>query len=200
MTLDQSPPSPNDPAARRPFLIRLAAIVCGAIVALFPFAAGYGVLMNPLRRREGSSGGGEGDGAKFYRIGPLDLLPDDGVPRPFPVISEVVDDAWTRSVNQRVGLVFISRTTTADGAPQLTAFSATCPHLGCAVEFNEGKKEFECPCHASAFAKDGAKLFGPSLRGLDLLPAKPETTDGQTDIYVAYEKFQTGIAERKPAG
>jgi nitrite reductase/ring-hydroxylating ferredoxin subunit len=198
MTLDQSPPSPNDPAARRPFLIRLAAMVSGAIVALFPFAAGYGVLMNPLRRREGA--GSDGGDTRFYRIGPLDLLPPDGVPKPFPVVAEVVDDAWTRSFGQRVGLVFISHTTAADGTPTLTAFSATCPHLGCAVEFNTGENRFECPCHASAFTRDGAKEFGPSLRGLDPLPTKTETTDGRTDIYVAYEKFQTGIAERKPVG
>ena len=51
----------------------------------------------------------------------------------------------------------------ADGKPQVTAFTATCPHLGCAVEFNAADDQFECPCHESGFAKDGEKLFGPSL-------------------------------------
>ena len=204
MTLNEPSPSPNDPAARRPFLVSLAAIASGAAVTLFPFFAGAGVLFDPLRRRGQSAPEGENGGstnqavpsAKYIRICPLDTLPADGVPRPFPVVTDVVD-AWTHIPNQRVGLIFLSRTDSTDG-PQITAFTATCPHLGCAVEFNTGDSQFECPCHASAFTKEGEKLFGPSLRGLDPLSAKVETNGEQKEILVAFEKFRTGIAEREP--
>lgn len=203
MTLNEPPPSPNDPAARRPFLVSLAAIASGAAVTLFPLFVGAGVLFDPLRRRgqavpEGESGGEKNaaPAAKYVRICTLDSLPADGVPRPFPVHADVVD-AWTRIPNQRVGLIFLSRTDEADG-PKIAAVTATCPHLGCAVEFNTGENQFECPCHASAFAKDGEKLFGPSLRGLDTLSAKIETKGEQKEIWVAFEKFRTGIAEREP--
>ncbi len=204
MTLNEPPPSPNDPAARRPFLVSLAAIASGLTVTLFPLFVGAGVLFDPLRRREaaapegenGNQENGASPAAKYLRICPLESLPPDGVPRPFPVITDVVD-AWTRIPNQRVGLIFLSRTDEADG-PKITAFSATCPHLGCAVEFNTGESQFECPCHASAFTREGEKLFGPSLRGLDRLSAKVETKDEQQEIWVAFEKFRTGIAAMEP--
>ncbi|MWB97368.1 Rieske (2Fe-2S) protein [Agromyces seonyuensis] len=48
---------------------------------------------------------------------------------------------------------------------EFVAFSATCPHQGCAVAPSSG--EFECPCHGSRFAlADGAVLQGPATEGL----------------------------------
>ncbi len=180
---------------RRSFLVRFAAVVCGGIVALFPFAAGWGVIIDPWRRGRRAAGGDE-NGAKFVPICPLAALPADGVPRAFPVISDVVD-AWTRAAHQRVGMIFVSRTD-AGGKSDVVAFNAECPHLGCFVDYNRADQHFECPCHKSAFAKDGEKLFGPSRRGLDSLAVKLETTGDATEILVAFKNFQTGIAERKP--
>ena len=96
------------------------------------------------------------------------------------------------------GMVFLEHTTT-DGKPNILALSARCPHLGCFVDFNSGKSEFECPCHKSAFAKDGNYIFGPSLRGLDPLKVDLRKEGDATEVYVAFQKFQPGIAERKPA-
>jgi nitrite reductase/ring-hydroxylating ferredoxin subunit len=171
--------------------MRSAAIAIGGLVALFPFVAGWGVLFNPLRRQ---AAGGE----KFVRIGPLDLVPADGIPRQFSVSAEMTD-AWARSPAQRIGSVFLSRTQTADG-PKIIGLSSVCPHLGCAVDYDIAAGEFECPCHASAFAKDGAKLFGPSLRGLDPLPVKLVKVGSQQEIWVEPERFRPGIAERVPTG
>ena len=126
----------DDGAARRSFLVRFAAVVCGGIVALFPFAAGWGVIIDPWRRSRRADADGDSSDAKFVRICSLDAVPADG--------------------------------------------------------------HFECPCHKSAFAKDGTQLYGPSRRGLDSLKVKLETKGDQTEILVAFQKFQGGIPERKP--
>ena len=193
-------PIPTTTTKRRHFLARLGTIVIGAVAAVFPFAAGWGVLFHPLRRRAAVNpvGSERDDAAKFVRICPLDALPSDGVPRPFVVIDRAVD-AWTRTPAQRIGMVFLARTDSS-GKPHVTALSATCPHLGCAVDYNMADGEFQCPCHESAFAKDGEKLFGPSLRGLDPLKVKLAKTGGQTDVLVRYQNFRTGLAESEPIG
>ena len=196
-----SPLARPDDDRRRSFLVRLAAMTAGAIVAIFPFAAGLGVLVDPLWRRKAVVGdphvdrGGD-DG--FVRVAPLDALPIDGSPRQFPLTADV-DDAWTRAPGQRIGSVFLSRTESA-GGPAVTALSSTCPHLGCAVDYAVSAGRFECPCHASGFAAGGEKLFGPSLRGLDPLEVKLVDASGGQEVWVAPQRFRTGVAERVPIG
>jgi menaquinol-cytochrome c reductase iron-sulfur subunit len=187
----------SDVPERRSFLTRALAILVGGIAAIFPFAVGAGVLLNPLRRRRSASDE-PSETAGFIRVCPLSALPPDGSPHLFVVMTDVTD-AWTRAQNQRVGSVFLSRTD-SDGKPQVIAFTSTCPHLGCAVEFDAGDDHFECPCHESGFAKDGEKLFGPSLRGLDPLDVKLAGDEGNQEVLVAFRRFRAGVAERIPVG
>ena len=43
----------------------------------------------------------------------------------------------------------------------IRAFSLICTHLGCTVEWEDGPKEFYCPCHDGRFDQFGEVLAGP---------------------------------------
>jgi Rieske Fe-S protein len=197
MNHDDRLPDGNDSSERRSFLTRSVAAVTGLILALFPFAAGLGVALHPLfRRGKPKNGAGAVGAPDFVRVCPLDSLPADGLPHEFVVTADV-SDAWTRLAGQRIGSVFLTRAN-AGSQPQLTAFTATCPHLGCAVEYDASQQRFECPCHESGFAKDGQKLFGPSLRGLDPLEVRLVDDSGAQEVWVEFKRFRAGVAERIP--
>ena len=59
---------------------------------------------------------------------------------------------------------------------QLHVRSASCTHLGCIVHWNSTEQCWDCPCHGSHFAPDGAVLNGPALAPLERaqLPAKAQ--------------------------
>ena len=42
-----------------------------------------------------------------------------------------------------------------------------CTHLGCAVPWEPAEGRFVCPCHASAFERDGEVVNAPAPRPLD---------------------------------
>ena len=50
---------------------------------------------------------------------------------------------------------------------KVVAFGPQCTHLGCAYHWDDGGKQFACPCHASYFSVDGKVLGGPAPRPLD---------------------------------
>ena len=74
---------------------------------------------------------------------------------------------------------------------EVKAFSAVCPHLGCSVNAT-ANGAYACPCHTSAFDKDGRKQSGPSPRDLDALATKVE--DGV--VAVDFKKFRIGVGEK----
>lgn len=49
----------------------------------------------------------------------------------------------------------------------LHAVSAMCTHLGCQVHWNSVERSWDCPCHGSRFAADGAVLHGPASTPLE---------------------------------
>ncbi|MFN2313197.1 MAG: ubiquinol-cytochrome c reductase iron-sulfur subunit [Bacteroidales bacterium] len=66
----------------------------------------------------------------------------------------------------RINRIYIVREN--DGG--FLALSIVCPHLGCSVLWDETKRQFDCPCHSSAFDQHGVVLSSPAPRPLDYYP------------------------------
>jgi len=62
------------------------------------------------------------------------------------------------------------------------AMSNKCTHLGCALPWNEEKKQFICPCHASVFDITGNLMSSPAPRALDLFKIKITNNQIQVNI------------------
>ncbi|MDZ4818284.1 MAG: Rieske (2Fe-2S) protein [Planctomycetota bacterium] len=190
--MEESAPAPcsHQPTeARRGFLCKAAAVIIGGVVAIVPFGIGLFAFMDPLRRR-GKQGGNDDS---FRRITKLDAIPDDGLPRRFSIIDDRVD-AWTLFRDQPVGVIYLRRT---NGNSTPEAFSAVCPHLGCAIGYAASRKLFQCPCHNSAFELDGAIIEpSPSPRPMDTLPVEVRGQGNNQEVWVKFESFYTGRAEK----
>jgi Rieske Fe-S protein len=173
-------PPPPDAAPRRDFLKAAACLALGGCALAAPAGAVLVVLGQPLRSRSAPLP---------VRLTRLSALPLNGPPRFFQVITER-RDAWTKFPANAIGSVFLRRV----GEEEVIAFNASCPHLGCAVEFQAKRDAFYCPCHDSEFTKSGA-VHGksPSRRGLDTL--RVEIREGG-EVWVYFENFKTGIAEK----
>jgi menaquinol-cytochrome c reductase iron-sulfur subunit len=119
----------------------------------------------------------------------LDSLPE-GEPRRVALVADH-RDAWTLEKQVQLGAAWLVRKGDA-----VTAWSVTCPHLGCAVGLRSGAPGFNCPCHDSSFDVDGRRLDGPSPRDLDTLAAKIE--DGF--VLVDFQRFRQGVSDKAPVG
>ena len=173
---------------RRVFFAKVAAIIIGGIVSVFPLASGLLVFLDPLRRK--------GDENGFLRVATLDSVPNDGIPRQFPVIADRTD-AWNTYLNEPVGSVFLRRE-----KGEVTALQATCPHAGCFVDYSIKAKRFQCPCHASFFEPDGARIEPercPSPRDLDTLTVDAERLK-QGEIWVDFKNFRAATPDRIEIG
>jgi Rieske Fe-S protein len=123
---------------------------------------------------------------------PIDLGPADRFrgdkPVKVEVIAPLVKDAWTTARDVVLGAAWIQTQN-----KQLVALSAVCPHLGCGIGYDG--TTFVCPCHDSKFGLDGAKLSGPSKRGMDSLPV--EEKDGR--LRLTWQTFKMDSADREKA-
>lgn len=48
----------------------------------------------------------------------------------------------------------------------LTPMKKRCPHLGCALKWNEVEHTWDCPCHGSRFGENGSLIDNPANGGL----------------------------------
>jgi nitrite reductase/ring-hydroxylating ferredoxin subunit len=89
-------------------------------------------------------------------------------PVEFPLAELAVGAA--RRITYAGGPAIVIRT-----AESIKAFSLICTHLGCTVEWQEGKKEFHCPCHNGLFDQFGEVISGPPPVPLEQFPVKVES-------------------------
>ncbi len=172
---------------RRGFFSKAAAVAIGGLISVFPAAAGLFTFADPLRSR--AKGAGSEEPGRLVRIASLDAVPDDGIPRQFPVIADR-QDAWNRFPNEAIGAVYLRR---KNGSEEVEAFNASCPHAGCFVAFLADREAYQCPCHDSAFDIEGHCKYGPSPRDLDALKTETREEGGLKAVWVQYQDFYSGV-------
>jgi menaquinol-cytochrome c reductase iron-sulfur subunit len=99
-------------------------------------------------------------------------------------------DGWRKTVSEKAVYV------TTDKNGQLRVLTSVCPHLGCTVPWNKEKNQFVCPCHGATFTKDGARVSGPSLRGMDTLESSVQ--DGK--LFVRFQYFRQLVSDIEVIG
>ncbi|MBC6936857.1 MAG: Rieske (2Fe-2S) protein [Chloroflexi bacterium] len=70
-----------------------------------------------------------------------------------------------------------------------------CTHLGCAVPWNQAEQKFICPCHASAFERDGQVLNPPAPRPLDRFVVAIVDGMVRVDTGAPIQRDRTGPAD-----
>ena len=99
-------------------------------------------------------------------------------------------DGWRKTISEKA--VYITK----DQQDQLRVLTSICPHLGCTVPWNKEKNQFVCPCHGAIFSKDGSRVSGPALRGMDALETSVQ--DGQ--LLVRFQYFRQLVSSKEVIG
>jgi len=156
-------PSQAEPLSRREFLY----YVWAASMALFVGQGGGALLWFSVPRfRVGEFGG-------VFHLDPAALPPPDAPPASY--------DAG------RFWLVTVGPQTAADPRrpaghatqPGILALYKVCVHLGCLYKWQPTVDRFECPCHASAYLKDGTRVRKPASRDLDRFVVRALDAEGR---------------------
>ena len=173
MTLPDQPQPPN--GSRRTFMgvmLGLGSAFVGALLAVPVLRYAF----YPLKAH--------GDDSEWTEVGSVTTL--SGATMPLRRELEIKRrDGWREVAIQTV--IYIIKT-----GDKLGALSAICPHLGCTVPWNPGRKEFVCPCHGGTFSPDGTRVSGPPRRSLDSL----ETKVSGGKLMVKYQTFRPDVSSK----
>jgi nitrite reductase/ring-hydroxylating ferredoxin subunit len=171
-----STPSPD----RRGFLAKLLALCFGAVALAVPAVAALAAFLNPWRQK-GSQG-------TWVRAASLAALPE-GKPERCPIIADRTD-AWNSYPAEPIGAIFLCRG--KDG--KVLALQSICPHNGGGISFDAAKDCFACPVHGATFNLQGRCLQDPSVSPRNMDTLETEIRDGE--VWVKFEKFQDGVAQK----
>jgi Rieske Fe-S protein len=78
---------------------------------------------------------------------------------------------------------------------EFTAFSSTCPHLGCKVRWEEAEERYFCPCHQGVFSADGVAVSGPPADGEQNLLHVPLQIDEEAGVI--YVEVKDSVRRRR---
>lgn len=180
----ESPPSQPEFPGRRSFLgvlIGVGTVVVGALLSipLIRFAI-YPLLADTTKTH-------------WSKLGPFSNFTSLAAPVR-KTVKVTHEDGWREMVAEKP--VYITRGNRPGSEQGIEVLSSICPHLGCEVPWDKNRKLFVCPCHNSVFAPDGARVSGPTARGMDTLPIK--TKDG--NLMCRFEYFRQLVAEKEVIG
>jgi len=167
-------------------VLRAATVLLKSLVGLVLAVPALAYIASPLRKRNRESA--------FETLARLSQL-EVGVPRSFAIIEER-HDAWVKYPREPIGAVWLVRQK-AGTKPAVIAFSAECPHLGCAVNLAADGHSFACPCHTSAFDLDGKPSNTVPPRPLDRLEVELTGAD-DPEVRVKFQRFRSQIEEKVP--
>ncbi len=167
---------------------RLGSIVLGSLIKLVIAVPAVAFLVSPLRRKKEA---GEDAFTPLTSLSQLKV----GMPQSFAIIQDRTD-AWVKYPSEPVGSVWLIRQSPGT-QPEVIAFTAECPHLGCAINLSADGKSFLCPCHTSAFDFDGKPENQVPPRPMDKLEVEL-TADSDPKVRVKFQRFRTLAEERIP--
>lgn len=171
----------SPPSDRRNFLAGFFAAVFAAAALAVPVVSALAAFFNPWRQK-GASG-------KWVRAASLAALPE-GQPQRCPIVADRAD-AWNSFPAEAIGAVFLCR----GKDNQVLALQSICPHNGGCVSFDAAKNCYWCPSHGALFDLQGRRLGENSISPRNLDSLEVEVRDGG-EVWVKYETFRDGIAER----
>jgi menaquinol-cytochrome c reductase iron-sulfur subunit len=177
MSKDKGHPVEDD--GRRLFL-KLGIHGLGAGVAAVTAGPAIAYLAFPLAHD--TTTGAQG----YIPVGRLERF-KEGAPIKVDLLSDKTD-AWNRVESVKVGSAWVVN---VNG--KLVAYSTVCPHLGCAIDYDASVDKFKCPCHRSAFGKDGKIEDGPAPRQMDELECKEESGL----LAIRYLRYKQGVPDKQ---
>jgi succinate dehydrogenase / fumarate reductase iron-sulfur subunit len=149
-------PRGDDGLSRRSFLTSAAGLVGIGTLASLTSILGVASIAPTLQSAP----------AQWVAAGPLSAFPVGSIG------SAVLRYARARAFHsETVSLPVLVR---RDSETDLVCFSDSCPHLGCAVSWDNATERFKCACHGGPFDRYGNVLAAPPPRPLTRLPWKTE--------------------------
>ena len=141
--------------SRARFLALLTAAI-GGFISFVMGGLGLGYFLSPAWKKKKEN---------WVEMGPVGSL-KEGKPVKVDFVSRKVDGWMTEEGRSSAWVVKQGK--------DITVFSPSCTHLGCAYRWDDKKEEFQCPCHTAVFDVTGAVVTGPPPRPLDRFPVKVE--------------------------
>lgn len=168
-------------------LHRLGTLALGGLLKLAVAVPAAAFLLSPLRKTGRAAAADE-----LENLTSLSQL-QVGVPQSFGIVRDQID-AWVKYPGEPAGSVWLVRQ--PEGVePKVVAFTAECPHLGCAINLAADGQGFLCPCHTSAFDREGKPLNQIPPRPMDRLDVEL-STDPDPRVRVRFQRFRC-LAEEK---